>query len=229
MAFLRTLGRWAGRAAPVVGFINPAVGVAMAGAGMLAGSGGGGGGEVARVPNEEAMWKNRFTQALTGMQTADEAELARLRDIDPAAGFAEQTEAQLAAQDEDFAERYANQLGSMVGAGRLPTKSGFGLRDAQQTILQGQRERASIEQRNAAAAAEARRQHAYRVAEYGAGARNRYLDAISGRFNTMEAQRLQDEAERRRNRAGILGGVIQGAATLGGAYLGSRGGRRAYS
>ena len=170
---------------------------------------------------EEAMYRNRFQQALAGMQGPDAYEM-EMANFDPAAGFAEQTQAELADQDDIFARRYADQLGGMVGAGRLPTKSGFGLMDAQETVRQGQRERAGIQQRNAAAAGQARGNWLTNRAYYAGDRKNRYFDAIGGRLNTLEAQRLQDEADKRRGRAGLLGGALSAGGQILGGYLAGR-------
>lgn len=219
MGFLNRLGRFAGRASPLLSMVNPVAGIALGlGASSLSRRGGGGGGG----GDEERRYRNRFESALTGMREGDERTLAGFEEFDPTAGFDEQTKAELDFQDEGFARRYGTHLGNQVGAGRLGTRSGFGVQDTQELIQQGQRERAGIRQRNAAAAQAARGQHLYRTAEFRSGANNRYLDAVGGRFNTLEAQRLQDQAERRQGRAGIIGGLINAGGTMAGAYLGGR-------
>lgn len=209
----RTVGKGLGVAAPFLPFI-PGVGpLAAAGAGLagklLAGRGGG---QAQGAGGGGGDYNNRFESALTGGlqrgQALEDDYLNRMRDFDPTAGFAEQTEAELAAQDEGFARNYASGLGRMVGGGRLPTKSGFGLQTAQDMVLQGQRERAAIQQRNAAGAGAARAQHLDRMGAYASGMQNRYFDALTGRMNTVEAQRLQDAASKRGMAGNILGGAI---------------------
>jgi hypothetical protein len=227
--FLRGAGRLAGAASPFVSMVPgvgtlAGVGLGMAGAyaarRAMRGRGGGGPGD------EESLYRNRFEAALgsdgAGME---DRYLADMESFDPTAGFAEQTQAELAAQDENFARTYGDRMGQMVGAGRLPTRSGYGVQDAQDLVLQGQRERAAIQARNAAAANEARARHLYARGAAATGTRNRYFDAVGGRFNTLESQRLSDEAERRRGRAGLLGGILGAGAQLGSAYLASRGAR----
>jgi hypothetical protein len=227
------VGDLARKASPFLGFV-PGVGTLAAAGIGLGGSllgrlndGGGAGSPTATpAPGSEAYLNNRYIASLTGMGNRGEAAEAQyvtdLNNFDPTAGFAEQTDAELAAQNEDFARRYGDSLGRMVGQGRLPTRSGFGVQDTQDLIKQGQRERAAIEQRNAAAASQAQAQKIREQGAYAMNTQNRYFDALGGRRDTLEAQRLQDEAERRRGRAGLLGGVLQAGATLGGAYLAGR-------
>lgn len=256
----RTVGGVAKKASPFLSFVPgvgplAAAGIGLAGAGLSAiGNAGrkpgvqqpgvmppaqtGAPGQVPPgAPGSEQDYNNRFQGALTGMgERGNQAEtefLDQMRTFDPRAGFAEQTQAELAEQEEGFANRYAGAMGSMVGQGRLPTKSGFGLKDTQDLVLQGQRERAAIRQRNEGAASRAQQEHIYRMGDYAQGTQNRFMDAVGSRLNTMEqrridredtqsAQRLQDEGEKRRNRGNILSGVLQAGATLGGAYLASR-------
>lgn len=207
----RRVGGAAGRVSPLLSLVpgGAAIGMGLGIAGRLArGRGGGTGGAGA----EEADMRNRFIAALGGYgpQSEDyESQfLEQMSSFDPSAGFAEQTEAELNAQDEDFARRYGDAMGTMVGAGRLPTKSGYGLQDTQDLVQQGQRERAAIRARNAGAATQARMQHLATMGNYASGMRNRFLDAISGRLNTLEGQRLTDQASRRGMVGSIAGGVL---------------------
>jgi hypothetical protein len=218
MSFWRGLKSVGGAALGLGGAVNPWVGAGLAVGGALLGRRGRGGGG----PNpEEQMYRNRYESALTGMRDADQRSLSELESFDPTQGFAEQTQAELAQQDEQFADRYGRHIGGLVGQGRSVSTSGFGLQDTQDLVRQGQQERAAIQARNAAAAGQARAQHLYRTTDFRAGSGNRYMDAVGGRFNTLEAQRLQDAAERRQGRAGLLGGII-GA---GGSILAARAGR----
>lgn len=236
--FKKTLGGvgdFAKKASPFLSFI-PGVGpLAAAGIGMgghFLGKlndkrpGGAPTGPAGPGAGTEGDYRNRFEQALTGMgQRGEDMErkyLEQMDTFDPTQGFAEQTEAELAQHDDNFARRYGGAMGAMVGAGRLPTKSGFGMQDTQDLIRQGQQERVAIQQRNAGAAGQARASHLYRQGEYASGMQNRFFDAVGGRMNTLEAQRLQDEADKRRNKGNIIGGLIGAAGTLGGAYLASR-------
>lgn len=229
----RTVGGVASAAAPFLALTGVgaplAAGIGLAGTALSAA--GRGGTPTAGGSAEEQGYQNRFRASLTGMgrrgEEADQRYYEQLMSFDPTAGFAEQTDAELAAQEEEFARTYADATGRMVGGGRLPSKSGFGLQDTQDLVRQGQRERVQIQQRNAMAAQQARAQHLDRQGSYATGAQNRYFDAVTGRMNTLEAQRLQDEADRRRGRAGLVSGVLQAGATLGGAYLANRGRREA--
>jgi hypothetical protein len=107
----------------------------------------------------------------------------------------------------------------MVGQGRSPSSSGFGLRDAQETVQQGQRERANIRQQGAENLAGARMNLLGMRGQYASGLGDRYMDALTGRFNTLEAQRLQDEASRR----SLWGSVLGAGASAAGSYFGARG------
>lgn len=48
----------------------------------------------------------------------------------------------------------------------------------------------------------------------------RYLDATGGDYNTLRAQRLQNEAERRSRRGSLLGSVIGAVGTIAGGPIG---------
>lgn len=142
-----------------------------------------------------------------------------LENFNPEPYFAQATEANLEAFDDDFARDYSSRLGGMVGAGRSPSSSGFGLRDAQQTILQGQQQRGRIRQQGAENLAGARMNMLGMRGQYATGLQDRYVDAITGRFNTLEGQRLADQSSRRGMYGSLLGAGIQAA----GAYAGARG------
>jgi hypothetical protein len=144
-----------------------------------------------------------------------------LEGFDPEPMFAEATEANLEAFDDDFARSYSSRLGGMVGQGRTPSYSGFGVRDAQETIRQGQAERGRIRRQGQEGVARARMDLLGMRGNYAGGVQDRYLDAITGRYNTLESQRLADAGERRGLAGGLLGAGIQAA----GAYYGARGGR----
>lgn len=144
-----------------------------------------------------------------------------LEGFDPEPMFAEATEANLEAFDDDFARSYSSRLGGMVGQGRSPSYSGFGLRDAQETIRQGQVERGRIRRQGAENLARARMDLLGMRGNYAGGVQERYLDAITGRYNTLEAQRMSDNAERRGMYGGLLGAGIEAA----GSYFGNRGRR----
>ncbi len=144
---------------------------------------------------------------------------ADLEAFNPEPAFAQATEANLDAFDDDFAQGYASRLGNMVGAGRTPSYSGFGLRDAQDTIKQGQGQRARIRQQGAADLAGARMNMLGMRGQYASGLNDQYMDAVSGRFNTLEGQRLADAASRRNMWGGIIGAGL-GAA---GSYFGMQG------
>lgn len=134
--------------------------------------------------------------------------LGRMKAFDPRRGWEDATRARLDAHDEGFARTYANRIGSLVGAGRSPYRSGYGLRDAQDTVEQGQRIRAGIEQEGAGAASNAYGSYLNSLGAFGADARNRYLDAVGGRLNTLEGQELMDAASKRQMWGSIGGGVL---------------------
>lgn len=142
-----------------------------------------------------------------------------LEGFDPEALFAQSTEAELDQFDDDFAKSYSSRLGSMVGQGRTPASSGFGLRDAQETIRQGQGERARIRQRGAENLAGARMNLLGMRGNYATGLSDRYMGALSDRFNTLESQRLADNADRR----SLWGSVLGAGASAAGSYFGARG------
>lgn len=216
MSLLGTLARGA------AGFIGggPAGAALAVGSSLLNRKGGGGGGGA--PGGDEAYYSNRFRQAMLGLggraETAENRYLADMDSFDPEASFSAKTTADLDAYDENFARSYADRMGKMVGGGRNPTSNGFGLRDAQDTIRQGMADRSRIRQQNADELARMRMQKLGMQGEYATGARNLYMDAVSGRLNTLEGDRMQDAASKR----GLVGGLFGAAATGLGAYFGSR-------
>lgn len=210
--------------------------LARGGAGFLAGGPAGAGmalastllrrNKVAAGGGDEAYYGNRFRDAVSGLggraASAEDDYLADMDAFDPEAAFSEKTTADLNSFDENFARSYADRMGSMVGGGRNPATNGFGLRDAQDTIRQGMSDRSRIRQQNADALAEMRMRKLGMQGEYATGARNLYMDAISGRLNTLEGDRMADRASKR----GLAGSVIGAGATAVGAYFGGRGGGR---
>lgn len=173
---------------------------------------------------DERRYRDMYDQAVAGMGSRYNNQSARyeaeLNSFDPEPYFAQATEANLDAFDDDFAKSYASGLGRMVGQGRTPSYSGFGLRDAQYTIKQGQQQRARIRQQGAENLAGARMNLMGMRGQYAQGSADRYMDAISGRFNTLEGQRLADNASRR----GMFGGLLGAGIGAAGAYYGGRGG-----
>lgn len=149
-------------------------------------------------------WEDRYLSGLEG--------------FDPEAAYGSALTAELDDYDDEFGRRFSGQLGSMVGQGRSPAYSGFGLRDAQETVRQGQRERGRIRQASGERLAQTRLGLLDRMGDYALGTRNMYLDAVTGRLNTLEGQRLTDNASRR----DFLGGLLGAAGTAAGAYYGSR-------
>lgn len=175
---------------------------------------------------ELADYRNRFSGAVTGLgNTAGRVEddyLNGLEGFDPESAFSAKTTADLDAYDDDFGRSYASKLGGMVGAGRSPSYSGFGVRDAQQTIRQGQQDRARIRTQNSDALAGMQLSRLGQMGNYASGARNLYMDAISGRMNTLEGDQQADAASRR----GLWGSLAGAGATAAGAYFGGRTGRK---
>jgi hypothetical protein len=171
----------------------------------------------------EDRYRSMYDTALSGLGRRSEGFGNRFEDdlegYDPEPAFAEATEANLSAFDDDFARGYSDKLGSMVGAGRTPSSSGFGLRDAQETIRQGQAERGRIRQQGAADLAGARMNMLGMRGSYASGQQSRYMDAITGRLNTVEGQRLADKASKR----GMWGALAGGALSAAGSYFGGRG------
>jgi len=169
---------------------------------------------------DERRYRNMFDSTVYGLgQRADGMSDRFERDLesfDPEPYFAQATEANLNAYDDDFARSYASGLGRMVGQGRTPSYNGLGLRDAQQTIRQGQQDRARIRQQGADNLAGARMNLLGMRGDYASGLSNRYLDAITGRANTLEAQRLEDNASRRRAWGQLAGGFGQIAGSMAG-------------
>lgn len=215
MSLLGTLARGA------VGFIGggPAGAALAVGSSLLnrkkaAGAGGASG--------DEAYYGNRFRNAVAGLgDRSDALERDYISDMDafdPEQAFTAKTTADLDAYDDDFARKYASQVAHQVGEGRSPVSNGFGLRDVQQTIRQGMQDRARIRQQNADALASMRLQKLGMQGNYAQGSRGLYMDAVSGRLNTLEGDRLQDAASKR----GLVGSLLGAAATGVGAYFGSR-------
>jgi len=165
-----------------------------------------------RKPQAPNPLRQRFDSAVgalgtQGQQVTDDY-LARMRGFDPRKGWEDATRARLDAHDEGFARTYADRVGSLVGAGRSPYRSGYGVRDVQDTIAQGQRTRANIEQQGAGEASNAYGSYLNSYGAFGADARNRYLDAVGGRLDTEEGQRLQDAASKRGMWGAIGGGIL---------------------
>jgi len=171
-----------------------------------------GGGRKPQAPNPTQTLRSRFDAAVgqtgaQGQQVTDDY-LAKMRGFDPRKGWEDATRARLDAHDQGFARTYADRVGALVGAGRSPYRSGYGVRDVQDTIQQGQRERANIEQQGAGEASNAYASYLNSYGGFGERARDQYLGATGDRLNTVEGQELQDAASKRGMWGGIAGGVL---------------------
>lgn len=154
-----------------------------------------------------------------GLATADLQESKYLEELDafdPRESFGMKMQADLDAFDEDFSRTFAGKIGNLYGNGRGLSVSGFGVRDAQDTITEGQRQRARIRQQNEDALAQMQLNRLGMKGGVVTGRANRYWDAAVGRQNTLEAQRAQDAASKR----SLFGSIIGAGATAAGAYFG---------
>jgi hypothetical protein len=200
---------------------NPVGAAAGFGVGALTG---GGGDEGEGGGREERDYRRRFGGIVNDMGKRyggrEDAYLDDLEGFNPEQAFADKTRADLDAADDDFARTYADRIGESVGRGRNPAYSGFGLKDAQDTIEEGQQIRGQIRMRNSDALAGMKMQHLGQRGDYIRGGMDRYAGMVGDRLNTMEGQRLTDQASKR----SMWGQMAQGAAGVAGAYFGGRGG-----
>lgn len=199
-----------------LGFLAPiAIGMGVNALKKLTGGGRGAG-------SEERGYRDRFragVERMGGTYTGMEDRfIGDLEGFDPEQAFAEKTQADLDAHDERFARTYSDRIGAMVGQGRDPRTSGFGLRDAQDTVDEGMRLRHQIKQQNAGELARMRMGVLGMRGDYARGGMDRYMGAVGDRLNTLEGQRLADAASKRE----MFGGFMNAAATGLGAYYGGR-------
>ena len=170
---------------------------------------------------EERRYGQRFGSSVDrlGRTSAgfEDRYMADLEGFDPEPAFTQATEARLDGFDRDFARGFSDKLGSMVGQGRTPSYSGFGLMDAQRTIEQGQEGRARIRQEGAGQVANARMGMLAQRGQYASGLGNRYMDAITGRLATLEGDRMTENASRRGMWGSVAGAGLSAAGTAYGA------------
>lgn len=161
------------------------------------------------------MGGNRFDQAImSGWGQAQGAEndyINRLNEFDPTAGIGESLNANLDAQEEQFAGQYEDFAGGQAG-GTLGT--GFGMKSRQDLVQQGMRDRAAIRQQASERMNQARASHLDRIGQVTMARGDRYFNALADRTNTQEAQKLSDRAGRRSMWGQVAGAAIGAAPAL---------------
>jgi len=143
-------------------------------------------------------YRNRYEQALFGPQQDSGAYLERANQ-----GAFNQFKT-------NFGENLAALRGQQVGMGR-GMGSGFGAGDEDRLFTRMGENLNNTMMSNS-----------LQSAQMDMGQRNRYMDALSGRIDTHDAQRLSDKAGKREMWGGLGAGLLGAAGTMAGAYLGNR-------
>lgn len=169
----------------------------------------------------ERQAQSRYNRARAQTGAAGQALMSQFQTgiaVDPRASYEKAVGASIDRFKESARDGVRSLRDSQVGSGRIGYGGGYKDEDdmlriiSQDTIREISDRALQTESLNLSRLGQ--------IGQMGDAQSARYLDATSGDYNTLRAQRLQNQSEKRASRGGLLGSVIGAVGTIAGGPIG---------